>query len=151
MSASTQAVLAADLGHLDLAHAYVREAALMDLDDLEHDTDDGLHMASLAGGWIGLVCGFGGLRDHGGQLRMAPRLPRTISRLEFAVRWRGRTIRVAISAAEVEYRLMGSDPKCGRAPDAPDSAVDNPQARSVALAPDHALVESGGDLAAVLN
>ena len=75
LSASTQAVLAAESGHLRLAHAYVREATLMDLDDLHHDTDDGLHMASLAGGWIGLVCGFGGLRDHAGRLQLAPRLP----------------------------------------------------------------------------
>jgi alpha,alpha-trehalose phosphorylase len=84
LSASTQAVLAAELGHLDLAHAYVREATLMDLEDLHHDTDDGLHMASLAGGWLGLVCGFGGLRDHDNRLSFAPRLPSKISRLASA-------------------------------------------------------------------
>ena len=39
----------------------------MDLDDLEHNTRDGLHIASLAGTWIGLVAGFGGMRDHGGR------------------------------------------------------------------------------------
>src|SRR5215813_13077084 len=72
LSASTQAVLAAETGHLELAHAYLAEAALMDLDDLEHNTRDGLHIASLAGSWIALVGGFGGLRDHGGQLSFQP-------------------------------------------------------------------------------
>ena len=41
----------------------------------KRDTEDGLHMASLAGAWIALVCGFGGLRDHDDRLRFAPRLP----------------------------------------------------------------------------
>ena len=65
------------------------EAALVDLQDRKDDTEDGLHMASLAGAWISLVCGFGGLRDHGGKLRFAPRLPPGIGRLAFAVSWRG--------------------------------------------------------------
>ena len=67
--------LAAEVGYLELAHSYVREAAFMDLEDLEHNTRDGLHIASLAGAWLGMVCGFGGLRDHDGQLAFAPRLP----------------------------------------------------------------------------
>ncbi len=58
LSACTQAVLAAETGYLDLACDYLTEAALMDLDDLEHNTGDGLHTASLAGTWIALVQGF---------------------------------------------------------------------------------------------
>ena len=50
-------MLAAEVGHLDLAYDYLGEAALMDLDDLEHNTADGLHIASLAGAWIGPVAG----------------------------------------------------------------------------------------------
>jgi alpha,alpha-trehalose phosphorylase len=49
LSAATQSIIAAEVGHLELAHDYLAEAALMDLDDLEHNTRDGLHMASLAG------------------------------------------------------------------------------------------------------
>ena len=75
LSACIQAVVAAEVGHLELAYDYFGEAALMDLDDLEHNTRDGLHIASLAGAWIAAVAGFGGMRDHGGQLSFAPRLP----------------------------------------------------------------------------
>ena len=67
LSACTQAVIAAEVGHLDLAYDYACEAALMDLHDLEHNTRDGLHIASLAGAWIALVAGFGGMRDHDGR------------------------------------------------------------------------------------
>ena len=54
LSAATQAVIAAEVGHLDLALDYTGEAALMDLRDLEHNTRDGLHMASLAGAFLSI-------------------------------------------------------------------------------------------------
>ena len=63
---------------------YFAEAALMDLDNLEHNTRDGLHIASLAGTWIVAVAGFGGMRDHGGALSFAPRLPQRLTRLAFS-------------------------------------------------------------------
>ena len=107
LSACTQAVLAAEVGHLELAHAYLHEAALVDLQDRKDDTEDGLHMASLAGAWISLVCGFGGLRDHGGKLRFAPRLPPGIGRLAFAVSWRGCCVRVEMTDHRVVYRVEG--------------------------------------------
>ena len=59
LSACTQAVVAAEVGHLALAHAYAREAGLVDLRNLRDQIDDGLHLASLAGTWLALVCGFG--------------------------------------------------------------------------------------------
>src|SRR5204862_1085123 len=62
LAACTEAVAAADAGHLRLALDYAAEAALMDLDDVEHNARDGLHVASLAGAWIAFVMGFGGLR-----------------------------------------------------------------------------------------
>ncbi|HEX4204335.1 MAG TPA: hypothetical protein VHZ51_09100 [Ktedonobacteraceae bacterium] len=61
-AAATQRVIAAEVGQLQLAYDYLGEAALMDLDDLEHTTHDGLHIASLAGTWTMLVAGFGGMR-----------------------------------------------------------------------------------------
>ena len=76
LSATTQAVMAAEVGQLELAYDYLGEAALMDLADLEHNTRDGVHMASLAGAWIALVAGFGGMREMDGRLWFTPRLPR---------------------------------------------------------------------------
>src|SRR4051812_34411802 len=105
LSACTQAIVAAETGHLDLAYDYLGEAAFVDLHDLAHNTKDGLHMASLAGGWLALVCGFGGLRDHGGTLRFAPRLPEPIEHLCFRLGWRGRRLRVDVSAIEATYEL----------------------------------------------
>ncbi|GGB25824.1 glycosyl hydrolase [Flexivirga endophytica] len=105
LSACTQAVLAAEVGHVDLAHDYATEAALMDLHDLEHNTKDGVHVASLAGAWLALVCGFGGMRDHHGQLSFAPALPEGIERLAFTIRWQGCKIRVEVTHDRTIYQL----------------------------------------------
>ncbi len=110
LSACTQAVVAAEVGHLDLAYDYMGEAALMDLADLEHNTRDGLHMASLAGAWIAAVAGFGGMRDHGGRLTFAPRLPPAFSRLAFGLSYQGRRLRVEVHRERASYVLLGGEP-----------------------------------------
>jgi alpha,alpha-trehalose phosphorylase len=106
LSACTQAVLAAELGHLELAHDYLGEAALVDLADLKHNTGDGLHMASLAGAWTGLVDGYGGMRTRGGRLSFAPWLPSAVGRLAFRVRYRGRCLSVTVEREEATYELI---------------------------------------------
>jgi alpha,alpha-trehalose phosphorylase len=110
LSACTQAVIAAEVGHLELACDYFAEAALMDLDDLNHNTRDGLHIASLAGAWIVAVAGFGGMRDHGGALSFAPRLPRRLTRLAFGICFAGRRLRVEVTHAEARYSLLEGPP-----------------------------------------
>jgi trehalose/maltose hydrolase-like predicted phosphorylase len=105
LSACTQSVMCAEVGHLELAYQYLREAALMDLRDLHHNTGDGLHIASLAGAWTALVEGFGGLREHGETLALSPALPRAIERLSFGVRWRNMRLQVRIEQDTVTCSL----------------------------------------------
>ena len=110
LSACVQAVVAAEVGHLELAYDYFGEAALMDLADFEHNTRDGLHMASLAGAWIAAVMGFGGTRDSHRGLTFRPRLPAAIARLRFRLVWRDRRLRVEVRHAEVTYELLDGEP-----------------------------------------
>lgn len=110
LSACSQAVLAAEVGHLDLAFDYLGEAALMDLDDLEQTTMDGVHIASLAGTWVALIVGFGGLRHQYGSVRFAPRLPDGIARLAFTVFIRGRRLRVEVTHGSATYLLANGEP-----------------------------------------
>jgi alpha,alpha-trehalose phosphorylase len=110
LSACVQAVVAAEVGHLDLAYDYFGEAALMDLADLEHNTRDGLHMASLAGSWIAAVTGFGGMRDSRRGLTFRPRLPDALARLRFHVVMRGRRLRVEVRHSEATYELLEGEP-----------------------------------------
>ncbi|PPK70857.1 glycosyl hydrolase family 65 protein [Actinokineospora auranticolor] len=110
LSAGTQAVLAAECGHLDLAHAYLAEAALTDLNDLHDNVGNGLHMASLAGAWQAVVAGLGGMRDHDGQLSFAPRLPSALARVAFRMCFQGSRIQVEITQGSAVYRLVSGKP-----------------------------------------
>jgi len=110
LSACVQAVIAAEIGHLDLAEDYLAEAALMDLDDLEHNTANGLHMASLGGIWTALVAGYGGMRHTDAALSFTPRLPPALTRLAFGVMLAGRTLRVEVSGAAATYSLNDGKP-----------------------------------------
>ena len=110
LSACVQAVVAAEVGHLELAYDYFGEAALMDLDDLEHNTRDGLHIASLAGAWVAAVAGFGGGRVSHRGLMFRPRLPPALARLSFRLVWRGQRLRVDIRHNEVTYEVFDGEP-----------------------------------------
>jgi alpha,alpha-trehalose phosphorylase len=110
LSACTQAVMAAEVGHLELAYDYLCESALIDLGDVQHNTRDGLHIASLAGTWVGAVAGFGGMRDHDGVLSFMPRLPAALTRLTFRLCVRGRKLLVEVEPRRATYSLLEGSP-----------------------------------------
>ncbi|HZQ49365.1 MAG TPA: glycosyl hydrolase family 65 protein [Candidatus Dormibacteraeota bacterium] len=110
LSSCTQSVMAAEVGHLELAYDYLGEAALMDIDDLEHNVRDGLHMGSLAGAWMAAVAGLGGMRHQGSSLSFGPRLPRKITRLRFRMTFLGRLLEVDFNRERATYRLLRGRP-----------------------------------------
>jgi alpha,alpha-trehalose phosphorylase len=110
LSACIQAIVAAEVGHVELAYDYFGETAFIDLRDLAFNTRDGLHLASLAGSWLVAVAGFGGMRDHGDTLAFAPRLPSRLSRLTFRLVYRGRRLRVDVRPTGARYELLDGEP-----------------------------------------
>jgi alpha,alpha-trehalose phosphorylase len=110
LSAAIQGVVAAEVGHVDLALDYLTETAFIDLRDLAFNTRDGLHLAALSGVWHVVVAGFGGMRDYGDTLSFAPRLPSRLTRLSFGVVFRGRRLRVEVQADHAAYELLDGDP-----------------------------------------
>jgi alpha,alpha-trehalose phosphorylase len=109
LSACIQAILAAEVGRMDLAYDYFGEAALIDLEDLEHNTRDGLHIASLAGAVGVALAGFGGARDHGGQYSFRPRLPGALTRIAFKLQFRGRQLSVEVRHGTASYCLLSGE------------------------------------------
>ncbi|MGH4014852.1 MAG: glycoside hydrolase family 65 protein [Pseudonocardiaceae bacterium] len=110
LSAGTQAVLAAEVGHLDLAYDYLAETAFLDLHDLHDNVSNGLHIASMAGAWIAVVAGFGGMRDHEGRLTFAPRLPPELTRLTFRMCFASSRLAVEIGPDRACYHLISGGP-----------------------------------------
>jgi alpha,alpha-trehalose phosphorylase len=109
LSACVQAIVAAEVGHLELAYDYLTEAAFMDIRNLEHNAQDGIHMASLAGAVLATVAGVGGLRARDERLALRPRLPEQLSRLAFTVSWRGTSVRVEIGTQEASYAIVAGN------------------------------------------
>ena len=110
LSAGTQAVLAAEIGDVQLAYEYLAEAALLDHHDLERNTADGLHLAALAGGWLAVIAGLAGARHHGGELSFSPRLPPALSRIAFPFAFRGRRLRIEVAPEHATYELKAGAP-----------------------------------------
>lgn len=110
LSSAIQAVLAAELGHLDLAFDYLGETALVDLSDQQSNTADGVHLAAMAGVWTALVAGFGGFRVADGGVSFAPRLPEKLIRLRFSLSYRDSRISVEVDKESASYTLKHGKP-----------------------------------------
>lgn len=110
LSASTFAVLAAEVGHADKAYGYFLDTLRVDLDDLHGNAAHGLHMAAMAGSWLALTWGYGGLRVHDGLPALAPRLPAAWQGYRFGLRWRDAHLRVEVDRDGARYTLTEGGP-----------------------------------------
>jgi alpha,alpha-trehalose phosphorylase len=110
LSASIQSIVASEIGREDDACRYLDFALLMDLADVAGNVSDGVHIASCAGGWMGLVFGFGGVRDFDGRLTIDPRLPGRFCSVGFSLRCHDRQLRVRLAHDVERYSLTEGDP-----------------------------------------
>ncbi len=110
LSAVVQSILAAEVGYQDLALEYFRQSIFVDLADLHHNAADGVHVASAGGVWTALVCGFGGMRDHFGELSFDPRLPADWPELAFTLHWHGTRLEVTVTRDALRLRAGDGDP-----------------------------------------
>ncbi|MFI8593382.1 glycoside hydrolase family 65 protein [Microbacterium sp. NPDC078428] len=107
LSAVVQSILAAEVGYQDLALDYFAQSIFVDLADLHHNASDGVHVASAGGVWTALVSGFGGMRDHFGELSFDPRLPASWPSLSYSLRWHDAKLGIVITADA--FRLRADD------------------------------------------
>jgi alpha,alpha-trehalose phosphorylase len=109
LSAVVQSIMAAEVGYQDLAREYFEQALYVDLGDLHHNSADGVHVASTGGIWTALVSGFGGMRDHDGELSFDPRLPADWPELAYPLQWRGSRLRVTITRDQLRLEVSEGD------------------------------------------
>ncbi len=103
LSGVVQTIIAAEVGYRDLAMEHFLSSLFVDLDDLHHNASDGVHVASAGGMWSALAAGFGGMRDHGGELAFDPRLPAEWDELTFRITRRGTRLRVTVRPTEIAF------------------------------------------------
>ncbi|MDQ3288903.1 MAG: beta-phosphoglucomutase [Pseudomonadota bacterium] len=110
LSAPVFGILASELGRHEQARRYFDDSLQVDLDDRHGNTHHGVHMAAMAGSWLGLAWGFAGMRVVDGELSFSPNIPRGWRRYEFSMRWRGRRLKVETTAEGTRYSLLEGAP-----------------------------------------
>ncbi len=101
LSPSVHSILAAQLGYNLQAYQLFRFASRLDLDNYNRNTHEGLHITSIAGSWMNIVYGFGGLRSDGALLKLAPSIPEGWAAFSFSLKHLGRTLSVRVTQREV--------------------------------------------------
>ncbi|MFS0732135.1 glycosyl hydrolase family 65 protein [Microbacterium sp. 1P10UB] len=109
LSAVVQSILAAEVGYQDLARTYFEDSLFVDLADLHNNASDGVHVASAGGVWTALVAGFGGMRDHFGNLSFDPRLPVDWPELSYVLHWHGTRLQVSLTKDALTLRAQGGE------------------------------------------
>ncbi|MDR0928181.1 MAG: glycoside hydrolase family 65 protein [Oscillospiraceae bacterium] len=105
LSPCVHAILAADLSHYDKAIEMYRRTARLDLDNVNNDTEDGLHITSMCGSWMAIVKGFAGVRTEQGYLELAPHVPWAFRSFAFKMKYQGRDIDFEIRDGHLTMRL----------------------------------------------
>ncbi len=106
LSPCVHSILAASIGQLDKAQELYARTARLDLDNINNDTADGLHITSMAGSWLSIVQGFAGMRTADGKLSFAPQLPEGWNGYGFKIVYRGRLIGVSVDLDGTTLELL---------------------------------------------
>jgi maltose phosphorylase len=110
LSPCVHVILASKLGYKKKAYELYLRTARLDLDDYNNDTEDGCHITSMAGTWMSLVKGFGGMRVNDGKLCFNPFIPDEWKSYSFRLEFRGRVIKVKVSKDGMETKLESGEP-----------------------------------------
>lgn len=110
LSDCIQGILAAEIGDYEKSLRYFTETVEMDLENINHNVRDGVHIASMGGSWLYLVYGFAGMRDDDGNISFRPRLPKVWNRVEFKLKIRNSQIHVCLTQDQTIYTLIGGNP-----------------------------------------
>lgn len=100
LSPCVHAILACKIQDMERAKLMYLRTARLDLDDYNKEVNEGLHITSMAGSWMSVVEGFGGLRIKNDTLYFNPFLPENWKSLAFKVIFRGRTIKAKFEAGK---------------------------------------------------
>ncbi len=108
LSPCIHSILAAEIGYRDKAVEMYRRTARLDLDNINHDTEDGLHITSMPGSWLAIAQGFAGMRTASG-LALSPFLPEGWQGYSFQFDYRGRLVRLTVQKGKAAVRLVRGD------------------------------------------
>ncbi|MFG6116195.1 glycoside hydrolase family 65 protein [Halobacillus sp. MO56] len=101
LSPCVHSIIAAEIGYEEKAYEMYLRTARLDLDNYNNDTEDGLHITSMAGSWLSIVHGFAGMRVEKGELHFKPFIPKAWEDYSFKINFRGHLIKVSVDHQRV--------------------------------------------------
>ncbi|KUO74097.1 MAG: glycoside hydrolase [Clostridia bacterium BRH_c25] len=106
LSPSVHSIFASELQRHEEAFDFFGFAARMDLDNYNRNTREGLHTTSLAGAWINIVYGFGGMRSDGGMLKFSPAIPKAWDSYSFRIIYMDALLSIKVDKEKVNFRVV---------------------------------------------
>ena len=108
LSPCVHSIQAAKLDRMDQAYKFYLRTSRLDLDDYNHEVEEGLHITSMAGTWMSIVEGFGGMRMKDNMLSFTPKIPNQWEAYSFKVNFRHQIVKVNVSQNETKFKLDGN-------------------------------------------
>ena len=110
LSPCVHSIQAATLGRMEQAYTFYLRTSRLDLDDYNKEVHEGLHITSMAGTWMSIVEGFGGMRVKNDTLHFEPRLPEQWKGFSFKINFRNQILKVIVNKGETTFELEGTEP-----------------------------------------
>jgi len=109
LSPCVHSIQAAKLNRMEQAYQFYLRTSRLDLDDYNHEVEEGLHITSMAGTWMSIVEGFGGMRMKNDMLSFEPKIPKQWEAYSFKVNFRNQIIKVNVSQNGTNFELEGAN------------------------------------------
>lgn len=107
LSPCVHSIQAATLGRMEQAYTFYLRTSRLDLDDYNKEVEEGLHITSMAGTWMSIVEGFGGMRVKNNALHFEPRIPKEWNGYSFKINFRNQILKVSVHQHETNFTLEG--------------------------------------------
>jgi maltose phosphorylase len=107
LSPCVHSIQAAALDKMDMAYTFYLRTSRLDLDDYNKEVEEGCHITSMAGTWMSIVEGFGGMRVKNDQLHFSPKIPKEWKGYSFKINFRNQILKVAVNHNETTFTVDG--------------------------------------------
>ncbi|NMH86779.1 glycoside hydrolase family 65 protein [Flavivirga algicola] len=109
LSPCVHSIQAAKLDRMEQAYTFYLRTSRLDLDDYNHEVHEGLHITSMAGTWMSIVEGFGGMRIKGDKLSFTPKIPKQWESYSFKLNFRNHILKIDISQNQTNFEVLYGD------------------------------------------
>ena len=107
LACPVHSIQASLLDKMDMAYSFYLRTSRLDLDDYNKEVEEGCHITSMAGTWMSIVEGFGGMRIKDNKLHFSPKIPKEWQEYSFKINFRNQILKVVVTQKETSFYTSG--------------------------------------------